>query len=45
MSDTQADLLIYGVPVSPFVRKVLALAIAKEPIIRPRAGLAPEHDR
>jgi len=29
MSDTQADLLIYGVPASPFVRKVLAFAIAK----------------
>lgn len=29
MSDTPADLLVYGSPVSPFVRKVLATAIEK----------------
>lgn len=29
MTDTPADLLIYGSPVSPFVRKVLAFTVAK----------------
>jgi len=29
MTDKPADLIIYGSPVSPFVRKVMALAIAK----------------
>ncbi len=29
MSDTQNDLLIYGSPVSPFVRKVMAVAMEK----------------